>query len=135
MNRVRFLTEVAENVLEVWDEKRVGVRVSPTGTFNDIHDENLSETFTAAVERLNNYRIGYLHVVESTQDGRQNNEGDWALLKRLRELWTGFYIVNGGYNAARGKEAVLTATPTRSRTGAYSWPIRTYRGGYNSELR
>jgi N-ethylmaleimide reductase len=107
-NRVRFLTEVTEEVLEVWDEKRVGVRVSPTGTFNDMHDENLSETFSAAVERLNNYRIGYLHVVESTQDGRQNSERDWALLRRLRELWTGFYVVNGGYDAARGKEAVLT---------------------------
>jgi N-ethylmaleimide reductase len=83
------------------------VRVSPTVTFNDMHDENPSETFTAAVKRLNNYRIGYLHAVESTQDGRQNNEGDWALLRHLRELWTGFYIVNGGYDAARGKEAVL----------------------------
>jgi len=107
-NRVRFLIEVTEKVLQVWDKKRVGVRVSPTGTFNDMHDENLSETFAAAVERLNDYRIGYLHVVESTQDGRQNSERDWALLRRLREQWTGFYIVNGGYDAARGKQAVLT---------------------------
>jgi N-ethylmaleimide reductase len=107
-NRVRFLAEVTEEVLEVWDGKCVGVRVSPTGIFNDMHDENLRETFSTAVERLNNYRIGYLHVVESTQDGRQNSERDWALLRRLRELWTGFYIVNGGYDAARGKKAVLT---------------------------
>jgi N-ethylmaleimide reductase len=107
-NRIRFLSEVTEEVLEVWDEKRVGVRVSPTGTFNDMHDENLSETFNAAVERLNDYKIGYLHVVESTHDVRQNNERDWALLRSLRERWTEFYIVNGGYDAARGKEAVLT---------------------------
>ena len=107
-NRVRFLTEVMEEVLEVWDQKRVGVRVSPTGTFNDMHDENLSETFSTAVERLNNYRVGYLHVVESTQDGRQNSELDWTLLRCLRQVWAGFYIVNGGYDAARGKEAVLT---------------------------
>jgi N-ethylmaleimide reductase len=108
LNRVRFLAEVTEGVLEVWGEKRVGVRVSPTGTFNDMHDENLTETFSAAVELLNNYRIGYLHVLESTNDGRQNSERDWALLRRLRELWTGFCVVNGGYDAARGKEAVLT---------------------------
>lgn len=30
-NRVRFLTETVERVLEVWDSKRVGVRISPTG--------------------------------------------------------------------------------------------------------
>ena len=108
LNRVRFLGEVTEEVLEVWGEKRVGVRVSPTGTFNDMHDENLTETFSAAVELLDKYRIGYLHVIESTNDGRQNSERDWALLTRLRELWTGFRIVNGGYDGARGKEAVLT---------------------------
>jgi N-ethylmaleimide reductase len=107
-NRVRFLTEVTEEVLQVWDEKRVGVRISPTGTFNDMHDENPSETFSAAVERLNNYGIGYLHVVESTQDGRRNNERDEALLRQLRELWTGFYVVNGSYDDARGNKAVLT---------------------------
>ena len=80
----------------------------PDRNLNDMQDESLSETFSAAVEQLKNYRIGYLHVVESTQDGRQNSERDWALLRRLRELWTGFYIVNGGYDAARGEEAVLT---------------------------
>jgi N-ethylmaleimide reductase len=108
LKRVRFLAEVTEEVLGVWGEKRVGVRVSPTGTFNDMHDENLTETFSAAIEMLDNYRIGYLHVIESTNDGRQNNECDWTLLRRLRELWTGFRIVNGGYDAARGQEAVLT---------------------------
>lgn len=107
-NRVRFLTEVTEKVLEVWNKKSVGVRISPTGTFNDIHDDNPEETFGRAVERLNGYKIGYLHVVESTQDGRRNNERDWALLRHLREQWTGFYIVNGGYDGVRGKEAVLS---------------------------
>ena len=106
-NRVRFLSEVLEKVLEVWDKERIGVRISPTGTFNDMADSNPTETFSVAVERLNTYRIGYLHVVESTQDGRQNNGLDRVLLQRLRELWKGFYIVNGGYDGPRGKEAVL----------------------------
>jgi N-ethylmaleimide reductase len=106
-NRVRFLAEVTEKVLEVWDEECIGVRISPTGTFNDMRDANPSETFSVAVDRLNKYGIGYLHVVESAQDGPQNSERDWALLQRLRELWKGFYIVNGGYDGPRGKEAVL----------------------------
>jgi N-ethylmaleimide reductase len=105
-NRVRFLTEVTEKVLEVWDEKRIGVRISPTGTFNDMRDANSSETFSVAVERLNKYRIGYLHVVESAQDGPQNNESEWALLRSLRELWKGFCVVNGGYDGPRGEEAI-----------------------------
>jgi N-ethylmaleimide reductase len=35
-NRVRFLRETVERVLEVWDSKQVGVRISPTSSFNDI---------------------------------------------------------------------------------------------------
>jgi len=105
-NRVRFLAEVTEKVLEVWDEKRIGVRISPTGTFNDMRDANPGETFSVAVERLNKFRIGYLHVVESAQDGPQNNESEWALLRSLRKRWNGFYVVNGGYDGPRGAEAI-----------------------------
>ena len=72
-----------------------------------MRDSNPTETFSMAVERLNTYRIGYLHVVESAQDGGQNNGHERVLLRRLRELWKGFYIVNGGYDGPRGKEAVL----------------------------
>jgi len=105
-NRVRFLGEVVEVVLNVWDRGRVGVRISPLGTFNDMGDANPTETFSVAVERLNKFRIGYLHVVESAQDGPQNNESEWALLRSLRKLWKGFYIVNGGYDGPRGEEAI-----------------------------
>ena len=48
-NRVRFLTETVERVLEVWDSRHVGVRISPTGGFNDMTDDNPLETFSVAV--------------------------------------------------------------------------------------
>jgi len=105
-NRVRFLTEVTQQVLEVWDEKRIGVRISPTGTFNDMRDANPSETFSVVVERLNEFAIGYLHVVESAQVGPQNSESEWAMLRSLRKLCKGFYIVNGGYDGPRGEEVI-----------------------------
>src|SRR5208282_2935611 len=35
-NRARFLDEVLEAVLNIWDRGRVGVRLSPLGTFNDM---------------------------------------------------------------------------------------------------
>jgi len=49
-----------------------------------------------------------LHVVESAQDGPQNTESEWALLRSLRELWKDFYVVNGGYDGLRGEEALRT---------------------------
>jgi N-ethylmaleimide reductase len=50
VNRARFLGEVTEAVLNVWDRGRVGVRISPLGTFNDMGDANPEETFACVVE-------------------------------------------------------------------------------------
>jgi len=105
-NRVRFLSEAVEQVLKSWDSKQVGVRISPTVDFNDMHDDNPRETFSVAVAKLNSYGLGYLHVVERAQDSKGSSEEDLALLAHLRTLWKGLYIVNGGYDGPRGEEAV-----------------------------
>lgn len=105
-NRVRFLREVVEAVLDVWESKRVGVRISPGGTFNDMGDDNPEQTFSHAVEVLNSFNLGYLHVVEAAPGetpARQKLEG---LFRHLRAAWKGVYIVNGGYDGPRGERAV-----------------------------
>jgi N-ethylmaleimide reductase len=107
-NRVRFLTETVGRVLEVWDSGQVGVRISPTGGFNDMSDENPLETFSVAVARLNSCGLGYLHVVETAQNSKGSSEEDLAMSAHLRTLWKGLYIVNGGYDGLRGEEALQT---------------------------
>jgi len=107
-NRVRFLAEVVERVLQLWDRGQVGVRLSPTGGFNDMRDENPHETFSVAVTTLNRYKLGYLHVVETAQNSKGSSEEDLAMSALLRSLWLGFYIVNGGYDRVRGEQAIKT---------------------------
>jgi N-ethylmaleimide reductase len=107
-NRVRFLTETVEGVLNIWDSGRVGVRISPTGGFNDMSDGNPNETFSVAVSQLNRYELGYLHVVETAQNSKGSTEEDMAMSSHLRTLWKGLYVVNGGYDGARGQEALRT---------------------------
>jgi N-ethylmaleimide reductase len=106
--RVRFLAETVERVLEVWDGGQVGVRISPTGGFNDMTDENPLETFSVTVARLNGYGLGYLHVVETAQNSKGSTKEDLATSAHLRTLWKGLYVVNGGYDELRGEEAVQT---------------------------
>ena len=53
---------------KVWERTRVGVRISPLGTFNDMGDANPEETFACVVDVLNGHRPGYLHVVEDAID-------------------------------------------------------------------
>lgn len=107
-NRVRFLTETVERVLEVWDSGHVGVRISPTGGFNDMTDDNPLETFSVAAERLNSYGLGYLHVVETAQNSKGSREEDLAMSAHLRTLWKGLYVANGGYDGLRGESALAS---------------------------
>jgi len=105
-NRARFLREVVDAVLGVWESNRVGVRISPGGTFNDMGDENPEQTFSHVVDVLNDLRLGYLHVVEASPGEAPANQRLADLFKRLRGAWRGVYIANGGYDAARGELAV-----------------------------
>ncbi len=101
-NRVRFLGDVVEAVLGAWERTRVGVRISPVGTFNDMGDANPEETFACVVEVLNGHRVGYLHVVEDAIPVDLKAH----FFRRLRSAWKGLYVANGGYDAERGERAV-----------------------------
>lgn len=98
-NRVRLLREVTEAVLEVWAADRVGVRLSPIGTFNDMSDSDPQATFGHAAEMLSRYGLAYLHVVEDQGDF------DWQDLKRR---FGGLYMANGGYDRERAERALET---------------------------
>jgi N-ethylmaleimide reductase len=103
-NRARFLLEVTEAVAGVWGAERVGVRLSPLGTFNSMSDSDPASTFGFIAEALGRYGLAYLHVVEG---GHESADGpfDWAELKRR---FRGPYVANGDYSRERGS-AVLAA--------------------------
>ena len=51
-NRARLLCEVIEAVGAVWGHDRVGARLSPLGTFNDMKDDEPEATFGYIAEKL-----------------------------------------------------------------------------------
>lgn len=105
--RARFLVEVVGAILETWEPGRVGVRLSPSGTFNDMRDSNPVETFTHAVRELDRLGIGYLHLVEGTAADEQHG-GVMVPTAVLRPHFHRTLIVNGGYDRERAV-AVLAA--------------------------
>lgn len=80
---------MTEAVLTVWEPGHVGVRLSPVNPFNDITDSAPQATFEAVTAQLNAYGLAYLHVVEN-----RNSNYDF---QRLRQIFNGAYIANGGY--------------------------------------
>jgi len=101
-NRIRFLAEVAEAVAAEWPVSRVGVRLSPRGTFNDMSDADPESTFLAAVEAISALDLGYLHVVEASPADAPPDPGFRSLFERMRERWRGIYVANGGYDGQGG---------------------------------
>ena len=110
-NRARLLMEVIEAVGEVWGSDRVGVRLSPLGTFNDMGDEDPEATFGHVVERLNGYGLAYLHVVrrfKESEDGTQMNPEAGSMMRLIREVYTGRLMVAGGFELDEAEEWLRT---------------------------
>lgn len=106
-HRCRFLQQVITAVLSVWSPTQVGIRLSPTGTFNDISDSDPLATYSAVIDMLNSAKLGYLHIVEKFP-GAESSEEDSKILNELINRWQGFYIANGDYDYDRGQTAIQT---------------------------
>lgn len=96
-NRVRLHLEITEAVVGVWGAERVGMRLSPSGTFNDMHDSDPETTFGHLTRELDKFGLAYLHLVEPND--HDVNNGEQAVYPSLfRELFGGPIMVNGDYD-------------------------------------
>lgn len=101
-NRARLTLEITAAVTEVWDSERVGIRISPTGTFNSMSDSDPQALFNYLVKQLNAFNLAYLHVVEQFGGGL-DEKFDFAA---LRQLFNGAYMANGAYTAERAEQSL-----------------------------
>lgn len=104
-NRARFLLEVTEAVSQAWSADRVGVRLSPRGTYNDMSDSDPASTFGYAVSELNRFGLAYLHLSEPIS-GPFLAPGE-RISPRLRRLFNGPLIVNGGFDRDSAEKALV----------------------------
>lgn len=106
VKRLRFLLEVTEAVVDVWGEGRVGVRVSPTSSFNDMRDSDPVRTFSAAAKALNSRGLAYLHVIEASPTNATFNPALPRTLPSIGRAFRGSLIVNDGYTADTAEAAL-----------------------------
>ncbi len=103
--RLRFLGEVVAAVAAVWPSRRVGVRLSPNGAFNDMGSPNYREQFTQAAAMLDRHDLGYLHVVDGLGFGF-HNLGEPMTLAEFRAVFRGPLIGNCGYTQESAEAAL-----------------------------
>lgn len=99
-NRIRFAVEVAKVAVAAIGAERVGIRLSPYGTFNDaVADAEMDAVYEALIGELNKLGLAYIHIVDHSAMGAP--EVSPALKAKLRATFKGAYIMSGGYDAAR----------------------------------
>ena len=104
-NRARFLLEVTEAVARVCGGERVGIRLSPVSPANDIGpDSDAEATYSYVVDRLNEFGLAYIHVIEGATQGPREVPGGFDL-QILRRSFRGLYIANNGYDLALALDA------------------------------
>lgn len=98
-NRAQFLLEVAGAAVDVWGKGRVGVRLSPSGTFNDMFDSNPRRTFGYAASALGELGLAYLHVTAAEESDHLHAPPGWVEtpVSFFRPLFRGALIGAGGY--------------------------------------
>lgn len=102
-NRVRLTLEVIDAVTQVWGGGNVGIRISPTGTFNSMSESNPQALYEYLVGQLNSYNLAYLHVVENFGDASISNFD----YQSLRRLFNGNYMANGGYTGSLAEQSLV----------------------------
>ncbi|WP_035991219.1 alkene reductase [Leptolyngbya sp. KIOST-1] len=106
-NRARLLLEVTEAVVEVLGGDRVGVRLSPSSTFNDMSDSDPRATFGYAIQALNQFNLAYLHLLEPSESDLRHG-GTAIPTKEFRPLYDGLLMVNWDYDQESGNRAIAS---------------------------
>lgn len=133
-NRVRFLREVLEALIDVWGADRVGLRLSPNGNSQGCDDTNPPATFGAAAQVAQDLGIAFLELREPGPDGTFGATEVPKQSPLIRTIYTGPLVLNSDYGAADGAADVAAGKcdaiaygrpfisnpdlPERIRTGA-----------------
>lgn len=101
-NRMRFLNQVLDAVCEVWPADRVGLRLTPENSFNDMKDSDPQAHFGYFIEQLNGRQLAYLHLLEGDMMSKQRTLD----YRALRDLYQGVYMANNSYDKVRAQAAI-----------------------------
>lgn len=107
-NRSRFLLEIVEALVSVWDANQVAVRIGPGGTWNEMSDSDPDTLFGYVANELNRFGLAYLHIIEPRVKGNVLVAvGQEAIAsQRLRGIFKGKIVAAGGFEPATAEAVV-----------------------------
>jgi len=105
--RAKFGLEVTKAVVAAIGAKKTGIRLSPFSTFQGMKMADPYPQFTYLVKELKEYKLAFLHLVESRVSGNADIEAT-EKVDPLLDAWgkTSPILLAGGFKAASAKTAV-----------------------------
>jgi N-ethylmaleimide reductase len=97
-NRARLLIQAVETAIEIWGADRVGVRLSPLGTFNDVGDDTPEQTYGYVIDALNVFDLAYLHVINPAAASPEGDPRAVFMMEMIRHKYRGTLVVAGGFD-------------------------------------
>jgi len=101
-NRARLLLEVVDAAISVLGKERVGVRISPLNSYNDMIDSDPVGLTRYVSAQLNERGIAFLDLMRADFFGVQ--KGD--IVPVAREAFKGKLVVNMGYTKDEGDAGI-----------------------------
>ena len=115
-NRARLLFEVLTTVTDEIGADKVGLRLSPLNSFQDMKTEDPVAWISWLASELNQFNLAYLHVMRADFFGVQKAD----VLTPARENFKGHLMVNMGYSA---EEAAETIADNKADSVAFGVPL------------
>ncbi|MEN5379148.1 alkene reductase [Sphingobacterium kitahiroshimense] len=99
-NRARILFEILDAIKELADIRKVAVRLNPSlnGIMGIMVDDETIALYNYIVNRLQDYDLAYLHLIEPFTDVSGNPNAIQEVARHFRPLYTGTIIINRGFN-------------------------------------
>jgi len=116
-NRSRFCLEVIDAFISVYGAKRVGIKLSPVGRYQDMFDKNPVETFTYLVKELSKRGISYIQLSEPDAPN-PNSKSDYEapekqmpeVSKVFRPHFKGTLMINNNLTPESAAKAINDGT-------------------------
>jgi len=107
-NRVRFLLEITDAILEVWEPGNIGVHLAPACDSHDMGDNNPKETFGHLAKELGKRNLAFIF----TREGQRED----YLTPHIKEQFSGPVIANQGLDIQTAKSLIED-----NKADAVSW--------------
>ncbi|KAL4473478.1 hypothetical protein ABPG74_022342 [Tetrahymena malaccensis] len=114
-NRARFLLEIIDSVSQVFGYDKVGVRLTPTGRYNEMYDSNPLELVKYLLNEFEKRKIGFVELKRHDKSNRKNIgqeavENEFIdpeqqipyFFDQFRSLYKGCIILNDGITYEEG---------------------------------